>query len=416
MEKIPMSALIDSQLDIARTNYKEELRYALVDADAGIVASLYKRSTEEVDFIGISMSNRTENDLPDFNYGLVGFSEEDGMKELLQAQENGENAYLRGKDVRLVGRELTEEERPNFEEEGYEIFDINTFMQQDAGVDNIFDDYRRSGDTKTFTVDGGAFERFIHQLNNERKVKDWANIGLIHMQPLWSHNPLHNEFMCRLHFDGALYTAEVPVVREGKLVPIAYDVDILKSRQHSLEIPEENDFEDFPNGIPMICSLIKSEELDENNQLVVREVAILKRPFQRGLRMSAQNVGTSGIRLPVLEKHYRPVTVTAAKAHHISLDHIATFPFTTKQNEVTNALPFTIGYDDLLRLSKLFMEGDVVRVTYLSVLERQGILPVKFEMYREYSEKDAAGNPYFDRKVAMVASVMPLVNGKVIVQ
>lgn len=68
--------LLEAQMKVALTNAKEDLRFVLADAKGGIAGSIYKRSTEEVDFFAMTMSNLAEPDIEGFDFGLCGIDEE----------------------------------------------------------------------------------------------------------------------------------------------------------------------------------------------------------------------------------------------------------------------------------------------------------------------------------------------------
>lgn len=417
MEKIPYSQLIDPHAAIAFSNLMPYLQLALVDANVGLVASIHKRATEEVDFIALTQTNMSENDMLDgqFGYGMAGFDGEENV--LHPAEEDGSYAYLKGQDVRLIDKTLNEQQQEHFDEEGYEILDMKNILEIDHNLALEFDTYRAQNDVIQFEVSGSFFKDYLQVLSDVKPLDDWADTGLLHFQPLQLHNPEINEYLCFVHlYQNGEYVAFIPTIKNGKIEHIEYDVDMERSRKESNEMPEDEHFENFEEGIPMVGSIIYKQELNAKNELETFETILLKRPHQRGLRVVAQDLGPSGLRLPLLDKHYRPVTVNASDAAHISPRTARTYPFVGKPGKVVNAIPFTIGVDDLQRLALLFDENDIVKIEYLNIVERDDILPVKFEVLDEFKTMGHDNRRHFIRKVAHVAAILPLVNGKVIVQ
>lgn len=417
MEKIPYSNLVHPHAAIAFSNLMQYLQLALVDANAGLVASIHKRATEEVDFIAITQSNMTENDMLDgqFGYGMAGFDGEENV--LHPAEEDGTYAYFKGQDVRLIDKTLNEEQQEHFDAEGYEILDMKNLMEIDHKLLQVFDTYRVQNEVISFEVSGSFFKDYLQVLSEVKPLDEWADTGLLHFQPLQFHNPELNEYLCfvQLYRNGE-YVAYIPTLKDGKVEHVEYEVDMEKSRKESNEMPEDEHFEYFEEGIPMVGSIIYKQEVNEKNELVTYETVVLKRPHQRGMRVVVQDLGPSGLRLPLLDKHFRPVTVNASDIAHISPRSARTYPFVGKPGKVSNAIPFTIGVDDLQRLALLFDENDIVKIEYLNVVERDDILPVKFEVYDEFKTMGNDNRRHFVRKVAHIAAVLPLVNGKVIVQ
>lgn len=423
---IPLSYLVDGQMRAALTNMKHELRYVLVDAEAGIAGSIYKRATDEVDFFSLTYSNVAEFDaapevVESFKYGIAAVNEEGDGLVFHQADEEGNNAYLPGTDRRLLPNEVPEEMLARFDGDGKEILDLPALFELDNKTTEAFEEHPE--DVRQFKVKALGFHQIIQGLDKKYLLKEWVQRGLVHFLPQSHHNLVLDEYAFRVRkpdpYSEGGWTATISTVEEGKRVEYVYDVELAESRRLSEELPTDADLLGFENGIPMIGVFHEVQELDYRDQPYTKTVVVLRRAYEKGLRVAVQDLGSSGIRMPArLEKYHRPIGVTASKQAHIKYDDTYLIPF-DDANAPTSSFhghPFTLQIDDVIRLTKIFAADDVVEVTYVSMLDAPNVMPVRFESIKEYPGKDAEGRPHFVRKVAYVAAVRPLVNGKVVIE
>lgn len=424
MTQLTVSNLLDAHVRISLTNNMDYLRGALVDADNGAIASIYKRGTEEVDFMAMTRTNVAENDLNGFGYGIATINDE-GEAALFAAEEDGTNAYLKGKDRRLIDRDIPEELEHRFGKDGYEIIDMQTVAEF---VEKNRMDYLATPEkTRSFTILAENLHLFLEKITEPAKKKGmkhhdmahWVNCGLIHMQPFVAHNPSRNEWVCLLvkpDMDTDYYVAKVPVIRNGQNTFEEYEVDMTRSRQESDELPTDEDLLDHPNGVPMYGTSHKVSVTNDRGVLEAKEYFTVQRPFERGVRIAAQDLGPSGMRLPLLPQNNRPVSVTANSKIGIEMQWVDMIPFApSKKPNVVDAYPFTIGVDDLVRVARLFEPDDMITVTYFNMLDREnGFLPVRFESSKTFDTRDENNHPHYLEKVAMVTAVRPIVNGKVV--
>lgn len=410
--------LMYGQMKAAQTNAKEDLRFVLADAKAGIAGSIYKRATEEVDFFSMTMSNLSENDVENFEYGLSGLDEE-GNYTFFPGEEDGTNTYLRGMDRRLIDREIPEEMQHRFEPQGHEIVDLAALYDFEERVAELFDTNPK--DVKRFKVHGESFHDVIQSLPNRFKMKEWIQRALVHMHPQSYHNKTMNEYVVRVfkpdpYVEGG-WIAKIPTIRDGQKVFVEYEVDLEESRRGSEELPTDEQVLEFPDGVPMIGSTREVYDYNYRNEPFVKTVIVLKRGYQRGLRVAIQDIGSSGIRMPAQsEKYYRPTSVTASKEANIKVDDVWTLPFADDKPDVLNAMPFTMQVDDLIRLTHIFDAEDLIEVTYMPTIDAGSTIPIRFESVREFDTRDDEGRKHYIRKIAFVAAVRPVVNGKVVIQ
>ena len=412
------SDLMQGQMKVAQTNAKEDLRFVLADAKAGIAGSIYKRATEEVDFFSMTMSNLSVNDIENFEYGLSGVDEE-GNLTFLPVEEDGTNGYLRGMDRRLIDREIPEELQHRFEPQGHEIVDVAALFDFEERVAKLFD--ANPYDVKRFKIHAEPLHDVIQTLPNRFKMKEWIQRALVHMHPQSYHNQKMNEYVVRVfkpdpYVEGG-WIAKIPTIENGQKVYIEYEVDLTESRRLSEELPTDEQVLEFPNGVPMIGSTREVYDQNYRGESFVKTVIVLKRPYQRGLRVAVQDIGSSGIRMPAQsEKYYRPTSVTASKEANIKPEDVWTLPFADDKPSVINAMPFTLQVDDRLRLTLLFDPEDLNEESYMPTIDAGSTIPIRFESVREFDTKDENGRKHFIRKIAFVAAVRPVVNGKVVIQ
>lgn len=410
--------LMYGQMKAAQTNAKENLRFVLADAKAGIAGSIYKRATEEVDFFSMTMSNLSENDVENFEYGLSGLDDE-GNYTFFQGEEDGTNTYLQGMDRRLIDREIPEELQHRFEPQGHEIVDLNALYDFEERVAQLFD--TNPSDVKRFKIHGESFHDVIQTLPNRFKMKEWIQRALVHMHPQSYHNKTMNEYVVRVfkpdpYVEGG-WVAKIPTIRDGQKVFMEYEVDLEESRRGSEELPTDEQVLEFPDGVPMIGSTREVYDHNYRGETFVKTVIVLKRGYQRGLRVAVQDIGSSGIRMPAQsEKYYRPTSVTASKEANIKVDDVWTLPFADDKPSVINAMPFTMQVDDLIRLTHIFDAEDLIEVTYMPTIDAGSTIPIRFESLKEFDTRDDEGRKHYIRKIAFVAAVRPVVNGKVVIQ
>lgn len=410
--------LMHGQMKAAQTNSKEDLRFCIADAKAGIAGSIYKRATEEVDFFSISMSNMSENNIEGFDYGLSGL-DENGELQFLPVEEDGTNGYLKGMDRRLVDREIPEELQDRFEHMGHEIIDVNALFDFEERVAKMYDGDPHA--VKRFKLYAEPLHEVIQNLHPRLHLKEWIQRALVHIHPQSYHNKVMNEYVCRVYkpdpyVEGG-WIAKLPTIENGQKVFTEFEVDLTESRRISDELPTDEEVLEFPDGVPMIGATREVYGFDYRKEPYVKTVIVLKRPYQKGLRIAVQDIGPSGIRMPAKsEKYYRPTSVTASKEANIKTSDIWTFPFSEKKPSVINAMPFTIQVDDLLRLTHVFEPEDEIEVTYMPTIDAGTVIPIRFESVRTFGTKDEEGRNHFIRKVAYIAAVRPVVNGKVVIQ
>lgn len=410
--------LMYGQMKTAQTNAKENLRFCIADAKAGIAGSIYKRATEEVDFFSLTMSNLSENNIEGFDYGLSGL-DENGELQFFPVEEDGTNGYLQGVDRRLVDREIPEDLKHRFEDQGHEIIDIGSLFDFEERVAKMFDSDPYA--VKRFKIHGEPLHDVMQNLSPRFRLKEWIQRALVHMHPQSYHNKAMNEFVVRVfkpdpYVEGG-WIAKLPTIENGEKVFTEFEVDLTESLRGSAELPTDEEILEFPNGVPMIGSTREVYGYNYRDEPYVKTVIVLKRPYQKGLRIAVQDIGPSGIRMPARsEKYYRPTSVTASKEANIKPEDVWTVPFAENKPNVINAMPFTMQVDDLLRITHIFEPEDLIEVTYMPTIDAGAAIPIRFESVRKFDTKDDEGNNHYIRKVAYVAAVRPVVNGKVVIQ
>lgn len=423
---IPFTRLMQGQLEAALTNVRLDLRYCLADADAGIAASIYKRATDEVDFFSLTSSNISENDLEDFGYGLATRDEEGYIVTLAYDEETNENGYLRGTDRRLLPQGVPEELEHNFEPQGSEILDVSALLELEGKMSEKFDEQPQ--DVRQFRIRARDLRDVVSDLPFRPgfSAKDWTQRSLVHFQPQNFHNEETDEYVFLVYkphnYDEGNWKASITYFDEaGDPVDFEYDVDLTASRRGSDELMTDDELLEYPDGVPMFGSLQTVILHNYKDEPYEEEQVVLSRPYEKGVRVAIQDLGSSGMRMPAIsEKYHRTVSVVALKANKIEADCLYLLPFdgdpARGERASRNASPFTLQLDDINRVVTIFDEEDTIEVTYLHTHDPESVIPVRFETVHEFDGKDEQGRRHFLRKVAYVAAVRPAVNGKVVIQ